>query len=756
MKKQYIDRAVYELKIIKKLGVEQYFLTLKEILDVVRKEQLSGVSRGSGSGSLIAYLLNIHFLDPIKHNLIFERFLSSVRKELPDIDVDFEDRELAFESLKQYFGSDNVLAITNYNRLNLKSLIKDISKLYGISFEEANICTSLIEAEAHNSIMEEIGYDQKLYELTFEKTKQYSKTFQQYLKKYPKIGEHIENLYKEIKSIGAHAGGTIILSNAEKHIPIIRIRGTDQCPISEGITAQHLKYFGLVKFDILALATLKIIRRCIELVLKKKQIEISIENVWKFYNENLHPDVIDTKDKNVFEKVYHDGNFPSIFQFAEKGVQKFCMRAKPNNINDIGAITSIWRPGALSDNGDKKYLNYNKKEFEKEHSIIKEILRETRGVLCYQESFMLLAHKLAGFSLEESDQLRKILVKPSTELGEELKKQRLEYREKFIKGCIQKGFPEEKAINLWDKEIISFISYGFSKNHAVPYAFNSYHCSWLYTYHEDQWIKACLELDTNLEETIKSIRKIGYKIEKIDINKSDANEWKVSNRSCVPAFTSLKGIGSTAAEEIVKNRLDGFVNFSDFLFDKDDNWKLHKINKKTLEILCKIEAFDCFIGKDKLFKNHKHLHDSVVLNLEQLKKKKIKLQDVVLLDIKDWSTAEKVSFQKELRGFYDKNFIIEKYQNVFNEFGIKAIDETDDKQNKEKVWVILENIIERKTKTKKPFIIVKCSGKNDKQFEFKVWATKKNNIWKEGNVLCLDLKYDEDYGYSLKGNVLVL
>ncbi|MBI2449659.1 DNA polymerase III subunit alpha [Candidatus Pacearchaeota archaeon] len=758
-RKTYIERAIYELQIIKKLGVEQYFLTLKEMLDVIRKQQLTGISRGSAGSSLVAYLLNIHFLDPIKYNLIFERFLSSARAGLPDIDSDTEDKDNAFELLKQHFGSDNVLAVTNYNRLNLKSLIKDISKLYGISFEESNACTSIIEKEAQEHIMEEIGYDQKLYEFTFEKAKQYSRTFREYLYKYPKIGEHIENLYKEIRSLGKHAGATLIAPDSEKYIPIIRIRETDQCPVSEGITAQHLKYFGLVKFDILALATLKIIRRCIELILKEKNTEPNIENIWKFYNENLHPDIINTEDKNIFEKVYCSGRFPSVFQFSEKPVQRFCVRAKPKNIDDISTITGLWRPGVLSDKGDKKYLSFNDKEFKKEHSIIQEILEKSRGVLIFQEDFMFLAYKLAGFTLEDSDNLRRLLVKPATSLSEEMKKERINVGNKFIDGCIKNGLTKERADKLWYREIVPFCSYGFCRAHSVGYAFNSYQCSFLYTYYENQWIKACLEFDPNPIETIDSIRRIGYKIEKIDINQSDAKEWKVQNKKCIPAFISLKGIGETAAEEIIQNRLDGFNNLNDFFFDGENNWKLHKINKKTIEILCKVEAFDSFVGKDKLFKNHKHMYHFITVNLNQLKKKKMKLEDAALIKIEDWNIQEKISFQKELRSFYDKGFIVDKYQKTFDEFKIKAIDETEDKQDKKKVWLVIENVMEKTTKRDgRPFVVVKCSGSSEKQYEFKIWNTKKENTFAEGCVIIADLVYDGDYGYSLrnKNNILTL
>jgi len=384
---------------------------------------------------------------------------------MPDVDSDIELKDQSLDILKNHFGLNNVLAINNYNRLQLKSLIKDLSGLYGIPYQEVNEVTKVIENEARPSIMEEIGGDQKLYELTFEKAKEYSPTFNKFLELHPEVGTHVENLFKEIKAIGKHAGGVLVVPDAQSYVPVVRIRGTDQCPIPEGITAQQLKYFGLVKFDILGLSTLRIIRRCIEEVLKKDKgiASPTIDDMWKFYNENLHPDVINPADPLVFENVYHAGRFPSIFQFAERGVQSFCRKAKPNHVSDISAITSLWRPGPLKGEADKRYLAVQDWEIKKEHPVIQDVLGATKGLLLYQEQFMLLANKLAGFTLDEADRLRKLLVKPATTLSNEMKEERIVIGEKFMSGCVTNGLTRNRAEMLWNNEIMGFISYGFNK-----------------------------------------------------------------------------------------------------------------------------------------------------------------------------------------------------------------------------------------------------------------------------------------------------
>lgn len=751
---EYIDRTAYELKIIKKLGFEEYFLTVREILNVLRKHMLTGAGRGSSCGSMVCYLTNITFIDPIKNGLLFERFVSPSRKELADVDSDIPDREQAFKIIQEHFGEENVLAISNYNRLQLKSLIKDISRLYGIDFQEVNNVTKIIEDEAKSKIMDEIDHDQKLYQLTFEKAKQYSPTFIKFLEKYPDIGKHIENLYQEIKSIGKHAGGTIIVPNADECLPVIKIRGTFQSPITEGITAQHLKYFGLVKVDVLSLATLKVIEKCIQEILKSKgNVNPTIEDMWMFYNEYLHPDVINPEDPKIFEKVYKKGMFLGVFQFAEKGVQKFCKRSIPTKVKEIAAITSLFRPGPLKGKADKRYLKFKKSELEKEHPILQEVLGETRLCLLYQETFMLLANKLAGFTLEEADNLRKLLVKPATSLSEEMKKERIEVGKKFIEGCIKSGLTDQRAKHLWNKEILGFISYGFSKNHAIPYSYNSYQCAYLLTYHEKEWVKACLECDPDLQETINNVRLLGYEIAKPDVNHSSL-EWVVGDGICFPSLLSLKGVGDVAAEELVRRRGMGFKDINDFFFTSEGEWRWNKLNKKCLEVLIKTGGFESLncVGAGGIFKTNKHFFDTLEQYGDKLRKKKITLEEAAKqTEVSDWTTKEVFEFQKEIVGFYDKVAYLRKFEKVFKEFDIQAIDEVEDNKNKTNVWAIIEDCIQKKTKTGKPYLQIKCSGRTEKMYEFRVWDQMKTKDWEVANVIILDLKYDE-YGFSLPRN----
>jgi DNA polymerase-3 subunit alpha len=718
--KNYVERALYELKIIKEKETAEYFLAMKEILDVLRDYMLLGPGRGSGAGSLVNYLLGITLIDPIEKNLLFERFISPYRKEVPDVDSDVEMKEESLDILKKHFGENNVIAICNYNTLKLKSLLKDISRLYSIPFEETNAVTIVVEDEAKDQIMEEVNHDQKLYELTFDRAKKYSETLQNYLNKYPQIEERIRNVYKEVKSIGRHAGGILILPNEDSCLPTIRIRGIDQSPITEGITAQHLQLFGLIKFDVLGLATLKIIRKCIEYILKKQKISNpTMPQVWNFYYQNLAPGTIDEEDKKIFKKVYRGGNFPSIFQFAERNVQSFCVKAKPKSLNDISNITSLWRPGPLAGSADKKYLERDETQnfIEEEHSILEKILGPTRGLLIYQEQFMLLAHELADFTLGEADKLRKLLVKPSQELGEEMKKERIEAGNKFIKGCIKNGLSRNRAEKLWHEEIIGFVSYGFNKAHAISYAFNSYQCAWLYTYHEEDWIKACLNADPDPIGIVQVVASLGYEIKKPDIMKSLASEWQVKERECIPPLTAVKGVGTVASNELVRiRRSQNFHSIEEFLYSVDQkgkkSFRWSKFNKKCFEPLIKIGAFDSL--ENNIFDNNAHMFNTFSEKFNDIKKGKKSLEELCKdIDNVVWNRYEQIGIQKELLGVYDKNLLFTpKVNKILREYDVVPL--SDLCEDKQLHWFIIKSVGEGKTKKGKKYYKLRISDIDDK------------------------------------------
>ena len=461
----YVDRLKYELTLIKEKEFERYFLTLHKTMSEITKELMCGPARGSGSGSLVNYLLDIIQVDPIRFDLSIARFITRarcldenlfsitdtgikqlkdicigdkiltntgkyksvldkiIRKEkrvirishgnntficslnhkwlvkrnnkiikikaseieksdflilknnkhiieqdtllyennsyiaidiidiidldneitlidfevkddhtfyissnkqdyilthnssMPDVDLDFEDKEKATKILQRVFGKDNVLRISNYNTLQLKSLIKDISKFYDIPFQEVNSVTRVIENEVRKKVLKK-GDDKNLFKLTLEDTEKYSETFKRFIAKYPYIKTHIDVLYENIRSISTHAGGMLIADTFDGKMPVIISKGKLQSPIVEGVKDKYLEAFGFLKFDFLALLTLRIIRACIEKVLENKGQSTKFENVKDFYNMHLHPDNADLNDQKVFKNVWWKANYPGVFQFS--------------------------------------------------------------------------------------------------------------------------------------------------------------------------------------------------------------------------------------------------------------------------------------------------------------------------------------------------------------------------------------------------------------------------------------------------------
>ena len=394
----------------------------------------------------------------------------------------------------------------------------------------------------------------------------------------------------------------VVGEQLNKYMPLISSKGVRQTPWSEGQNVRQLEPLGFIKFDILGLSTLRMIEGCIERVLKKHgNASPTFKDIKQFYNEHLHPDVIDLNNEEVYENIFHSGRWAGIFQFTEKGAQSFATKAQPNSIIDIAAITSIYRPGPLSAGVDKQYvaaindtlsINYL-------HPLVEEVTKETYGFLIFQEQIAMLAYKLGkGISMDEANLLRKVLTKKGTGKGHEVKEA---IKAKFIEGCIEKDISEKEAEELW-ATFEYFSGYGFNKSHAVSYSIISYQCAYLYHYYPTEWMCSFLdrEPDTRKEKAINIAKSHGFNIRPIDINNSGENWEAHGDRTLVAPLTTIKGLGDKAIEEIVAHR--PFETVEDLLFNEDIVYR--KLNKKSLDALCRSGALNELI--DDRFTGAKH------------------------------------------------------------------------------------------------------------------------------------------------------
>ncbi|MBT7339372.1 MAG: DNA polymerase III subunit alpha [Candidatus Jacksonbacteria bacterium] len=741
---EYMERLKHELNVIDDRGFSKYFLTMKAIADEATTQMLAGPGRGSAAGSLVAYSLGITQVDPIKHGLLFSRFLRSDATDYPDIDYDVSDSMALKERLVEMWGEDTVAPISNWNTLQLKSLIKDISKLHGIPFPEVNSVTSTMIREATPAAKQRHGIKAGVYVPTWEEVIEFSPTLQSFLTRHPEVHARVEGLVGQVRSCSRHAGGVVVAENLDQYMPLINSGGVRQSPWAEGQNVRHLEPMGFIKFDLLGLSTLKMMEGCIEHILRRHHgvAEPTFEQVREYYNEKLHPDTINMSDREVYENVFHAGRWAGIFQFTEQGAQGFCKKAKPESIVDISAVTSIFRPGPLSAGVDTDYVEA--KTHPQYVSYLsedaREITEETFGFLIFQEQIALLAHKLGGLTLDEGNMLRKVLTKKGTGKGGIKTKLRV----KFVDGCKANGIDSDAANSLWDK-FEFFSGYGFNKSHAVSYSIISFQCAWLWNYYPAEWMAAFLdkEPESRKEKAINIAKKYGFDIAPLDINKS-GTVWEISDdgKTLIQPLTSIKGLGMSAIEQILDNR--PFTNAEDLLFREGVSYS--KFNKKALDALCRGGALDNII--DDRFTGRKHFWSACVVERPKNLKKLSENMETYKPE-GDFSEEEIIQFKTDLTGIFPINLVInlETIEKLKEKF-VPPISEFDEEL--QLCWFIPRKVTERKTKNGKLYWVLEVIDSNNELTRIRCWGVKPHDSVQVNRPYMSRLNYDPDWGFSTR------
>ena len=716
---EYTDRLQMELDVIEDRGFSKYFLTMKAISDKANEVQLTGPGRGSAAGSLVAYVLGITQIDPIKYGLLFERFLRKDATDYPDIDYDVAEPMELKEMLMEDWGKNSVVPISNWNTLQLKSLIKDISKFYGIEFGEVNKVTSNMIFEATPAAKAKHGIKAGVYTPTWEEVMELSPSLRGFLVKYPHIKTHVEALVGQVRSCSRHAGGVLIADDLNEHMPIISSGGVRQAPWAEGMNVRHLEPLGFIKFDLLGLSTLRMIEGAIRHILKRHHNvpEPTFEDVKKFYDKNLHPDIIDFEDQAVYRNIFQRGNFAGIFQFTEQRAQEFCANAKPKSLVDISAITSIYRPGPLSANVHEQYIQAKSMPHEidylNEH--VEDITKETYGFLIFQEQIALLAHRLGkDISLDEGNILRKVLTKKGTGKGASVKNK---LKQKFVNGCVEKGIRHSEAEDMWER-FEYFSGYGFNKSHAISYSAISFQCAWLYNYYPVEWMASFLdkEPEKRKEKAINIAKSNGFEIVEADINTSSF-VWEIdpnNDKILVQPLAGLKGLGDAAIQQIVDHR--PFNNIEEFLFHDDIVYS--KLNKKALDVLCRSGALNKLM--DERFTGRKHFWSAVAVE-RVYNRKKFNENIEAYQDEADFSVAEEIDNLTTLTGIFPMHLVMtDEVRQRLEANYVPAISDYDPELGL--VWFIPREIIRKKTKNGKPYWIVAVIDSNSVLTKFRCWG----------------------------------
>jgi DNA polymerase-3 subunit alpha len=743
---EYMERLKLELGVIDDRGFSKYFLTMKAIADRASGSMLAGPGRGSAAGSLVAYVLGITQIDPIKYGLLFSRFLRSDATDYPDIDYDVADPMALKEQLIEEWGEDTVAPISNWNTLQLRSLIKDISKLYGIPFTEVNEVTGKMLHEATGPAKKRHGIKAGVYAPTFEEVMEFSVTLRKFLDKYPHVKTHVNALYGQTRSCSRHAGGVVVAEKLDSYMPLINSGGVRQTPWSEGQNVRHLEPMGFIKFDILGLASLRMIDGAVRHILKRHHgiKEPTFADVKDYYDRHLHPDTIDFSDQQVYKNIFHAGKWAGVFQFTETGAQKFCVRAKPTSIIDISAITSIFRPGPLSAGVDKDYVEAkNSPQYVKYiHPIVQEVTEETFGFLIFQEQIAILAHKLGkDLTLDEGNLLRKLLTKKGT--GKHDKKTAI--YNKFMQGCEEKGIQKSDGQRLWDT-FEYFSGYGFNKSHAVSYSVLSFQCAWLLNYYPAEWMAAFLdkEPEKRKEKAIAVAKQWDFEIRPIDVNTS-GRVWEISEdgKTLIQPLSSIKGLGDAAIAQIMFGR--PFNNVEEFLFNPAMVYS--KLNKRALDVLVRSGALSCLM--DDRFTGAKHFWSAVAVDRPR-KEKNLEENIELYAPEGEFTEEEIIQFKVDLTGAFPMDMIMDEHlRGRLDELAVPPISKFD--PDLHIAWFIPRQVTTRKTKNGKDYWILEVIDDSNSITKIKCWGIrpKRDKLFLNRPYMA-KLDYSEQWGLSTR------
>ena len=564
---KYKDRLDHELDIIIKMKYSSYFLIVSDYIKWAKSNNIPvGPGRGSGAGSLVAWCLSITDVDPIKFNLIFERFLNPDRISMPDFDIDFceEKRDLVFEYLTNKY-KESVAHIITFGKLKARMVIRDVGRVLGLSYGFVDSITKMIpfDPSRPQNLTQCISGEPRLQKLINEDPR---------VKKLTDLSLKLEGLNR---NVATHAAGVVIADKKlTEVVPLYKDQSSDLLLPSTQFDMYSAENAGLIKFDFLGLKTLTVINKTQQLV-KKKQKNFNIDN-------------IDYEDQKVFD-LLSSGKTVGLFQIESAGMRDALMQMKPNHIEDIIALVALYRPGPMSNISIYNDCKHGKKDPDYLHPLLEEILKPTYGVIIYQEQVMQIAQKLSGFTAGQADILRRAMGKKKRV---ELEKQ----KQNFIAGAVKNGISKDVAAGIFLK-IEPFAEYGFNKSHAAAYGIISFQTAFLKTYFPKEFIAASMTMDISnqnkLSEFYEDLKRLKIKIVRPDINRCFA-DFRTDGENFYYALGGIKAVGFEAISNIVKERIKNgsFKSINDFLQRVDPK----DINKLQLEGLVKAGAFDSLIS----------------------------------------------------------------------------------------------------------------------------------------------------------------
>lgn len=489
----------------------------------------------------------------------------------------------------------------------------------------------------------------------------------------------------------------------------------------------------------------------------------SFDEVRKWYDEKLNPDALDLDDQSVYESVYHEGKWGAIFQFTERGAQKFVQRSKPRSINDIAALTSIYRPGPLAAKVDELYNDAKSDpgSIDYGHPLLKECLEKTCGYVIFQEQLMNIGNKIGKLSLDDCDLLRRCITKRSMSGKSKAREQAAELEERFVIGAIENGFTEDAARQLFRK-LEFFSGYGFNKSHAIAYAIDSYQCAWLMRYHEPEWLCAYMETQSKdpkgRARALSELRSIGYSVRRIDANIATDAWMIVDDHAFMPSLRVVKYMGAPAIDELIAKR--PYDTARSLLWDADGKRVFLKLNKRALDSLIRIEAFrsPSIVGPNGTFVSFKHMHSVIVGESNALKRADgaHEFDGIVSRhrDCGEWTRDERIKNHIDVLNHVPIDVVVsDALLDTLSAMNIVSIDSlTRDNSNERSsdiVWFVIESNALRTSKNGKRYALINAYAESGVMHRLFVWGVTDSLLEtvKQGNVCAAHVTLN-DFGMS--------
>ncbi|PJA19977.1 MAG: DNA polymerase III subunit alpha, partial [Deltaproteobacteria bacterium CG_4_10_14_0_2_um_filter_43_8] len=664
-RKVYLDRLERELGIIKQMGFAGYFLIVADFISFARKSSLPvGPGRGSAAGSLVAYVMGITNIDPLLHDLLFERFLNPERISMPDVDIDFcmRRRDEVIDYVAQKYG--NVAQIITFGKMKAKAGIRDVGRVLGLPYADVDRIAKLVPDTLGTTLQTALEQEPKLVDA---------------MKKDPQIAKLIE-IAKKLEGYprhaSTHAAGVVI---GDKEL-------TEYLPLSKGQNDEVITQFdmkavesvGLIKFDFLGLKTLTVIDDTLQLIQKHR-------------GETLNIDDIPLDDELVYQKL-SEGDTLGIFQLEGQGMTELILKLKPSSFEDIVALVALFRPGPLGSGMVDDFIDrkHGRKAIEYSLPHLAPILKDTYGVIVYQEQVMRIASELAGFSLGDADLLRRAMGKKKPE---EMEKQ----REKFLEGAKKNEIPDAKAEFIFDL-MAKFAEYGFNKSHSAAYALVSYQTAYLKFHYPTEYMAAIMTCDQGSTDKvlpyIADCKTHAIQVLPPDVNES-VKDFSVIEEGIIRfGLGAVKNVGAAAIESIVHERekTEAYRSLHDFCRRVDTR----KVNKRVLESLIKCGAFDfikttrasLFSGLDHAlemaFSHQRDRLSGQVSFFDTFNSSDTEFTEEKLPELPEWQEKERLSYEKETLGLYITGHPLHQYELLLKTYATSnTLSVQEVKKNKE-------------------------------------------------------------------------